>query len=156
MKEQKPLVSVIIPTYNRPTYLKQTLDSVVNQTYNNIEIIVVDDGSPNEDTLRVCKKYKTVTYLKIENSGGPAKPRNVGIKEAKGKYIAFLDDDDLWIATKIEQQVRILEEHNDFGLAHGYCQIIDENGKLTGEIIGKPGLPGEQHRDVSLKMVGES
>ena len=66
MSQQLPLVSVIIPTYNRPAYLKQTLESVINQTYINIEIIVVDDGSTNEDALSVCKKYKTVTYLKIE------------------------------------------------------------------------------------------
>lgn len=154
MKQKNPLVSVIIPTYNRPNYLKLTLDSVVNQTYTNIEIIVVDDGSPNEDSLKVCEKYKTVTYIKIDNSGGPARPRNIGIKKAKGKYIAILDDDDLWIETKIEQQVKTLEDHKDYGLVHGYCQIIDAKGKVTDEIIGKPGSPDVKHGDVSLKMIG--
>ncbi len=149
-----PLVSIIISTYNRPIYLKQTLESVVRQTYTNMEIIVVDDGSLNDDTLKVCENFKTVTYVKIENSGGPAKPRNVGIKKAKGKYIAFLDDDDLWIETKIEQQVTILEEHTDFGLVHGYCQVIDENGKLTGKIVGKAGSAEVKHGDVSLRMIG--
>ncbi|MCF6182886.1 glycosyltransferase [Lutibacter sp.] len=154
MNEQMPLVSVIIPTYNRPAYLKQTLESIVNQTYTNIEIIVVDDGSPNEDALDVCKNFETVTYLKIKNSGGPSKPRNIGIKKAKGKYIAFLDDDDLYVSNKIEQQVTALEKNKTFGIAHGYCQVINEIGKLKNEIIGKPGTPDVKHGDVSLRMIG--
>lgn len=153
-QELPPLVSVIIPTYNRPSYLKQTLESVYNQTYKNIEIIVIDDGSPNDEAFEVCKNYIAVTYIKIENSGGPAKPRNIGIKSSKGKYIAILDDDDLWVEDKIEKQVKILEEHPDFGLVHGYCQIIDKDGLLINSFIGKPGTPDVKHGDVSLKMIG--
>ena len=154
MRQQFPLVSVIIPTYNRPNYLRESLESVVNQSYINIEVIVVDDGTPNNEVFNICKEFENIVYLKIENSGGPAKPRNIGIKEARGKYIAFLDDDDLWIKTKIEQQLNILEENLEFGLVHGYCNLIDESGVTIGGIIGKPGSPEVKHGDVSMRMIG--
>ncbi|WP_298262449.1 glycosyltransferase family A protein [uncultured Lutibacter sp.] len=151
---QSPLVSVIIPTYNRTSYLRETLNSVVNQSYSNIEIIVIDDGSSNDDSKLLCTQFEKVTYIKITNSGGPAKPRNTGIKAAKGKYIAFVDDDDLWLPNKVEQQVTVLEKNADFGLAHGYCELIDENSLPLNEIVGKPGKPDVKHGDVSLKMIG--
>lgn len=154
MKIEEPLVSVIIPTYNRPKYLKETLESVVKQTYPNIEIIVIDDGSPNIDALEVCENFNSATYIKIENSGGPAKPRNIGIKNSNGKYIAILDDDDLWIKTKLEQQIKILENHVDFDLTHSYCQVIDEKGCVTNSFVGKPNTPDVKHGDVSMRMIG--
>ncbi|GGD84806.1 glycosyltransferase family 2 protein [Planktosalinus lacus] len=150
----QPLVSVIIPTYNRGTFLKQALQSVADQTYKNIEILVVDDGSSSDENQRICKQYTNVSYIKIPNSGGPAKPRNTGIRKAKGKFIAFLDDDDLWMPFKIETQVNILSENLSFGLTHSPCQVIDENGKLQDIIIGRPGTYNLKHGDVSMKMLG--
>lgn len=147
-------VSVIIPTYNRTDFLKMTLDSVINQTYKSIEIIVVDDGSPNNVTEELCKQYKNVDYFKIKNSGGPATPRNYGFKKSTGDYIAFLDDDDLWLQTKIEEQVEVLDQNPEFGIVHCYCDTIDKNGKLTGKSIGQPGTPDIKHGDVSKKMIG--
>jgi teichuronic acid biosynthesis glycosyltransferase TuaG len=149
-----PLVSIIIPTYNRTDYLDLTIQSVLSQTYHNIEIIVVDDGTPNNNNEVLCKKTNKVKYIKIENSGGPAKPRNVGIREAKGKYIAFVDDDDLWLPTKLEKQVIVLENNPDFGLVHGCCEVIDENGIKKNEIIGRPGSFDVKHGDVSMRMMG--
>ena len=149
-----PLVSVIIPTYNRANFLKLTLQSVADQSYKNIEIIVVDDGSPNDEAEQVCKEFEKVTYTKIENSGGPAKPRNVAIQKAKGKYIAFVDDDDIWLPTKLEKQVTILEQNPDFGLVNGCCEVIDENGVLQNRIIGRLRNISEKHGDVSKKMIG--
>lgn len=154
MESLTPLVSVIIATYNRPKYLKLSIESVINQTYSNIEIIVVDDGSPNNESYNVCKSYKTVNYFQVENSKGPAKPRNLGISKAEGKYIAILDDDDLWLPFKIEEQVALLENNSDFGLVHGYGQVINNRGLKTDEIIGKPGTPDVKKGDVSLKMLG--
>ncbi len=149
-----PTVSVIIPTYNRPKYLKLTLQSILDQTYKDIEIIVVDDGSPNDAAEMVCKPLEKVSYYKIENSGGPAKPRNFGISKARGKYIAFTDDDDIWMPDKLEQQVDILDSDSDYGLVHGYCEVINEDGELTGEVVGKPGSPDVKHGDVKLGMIG--
>lgn len=148
------LVSVIIPTYNRTDYLYLTVQSVVNQTYTNIEIIVIDDGTPNSNNEELCEKFEKVKYIKIDNSGGPAKPRNIGIREAKGKYIAFVDDDDLWLPTKLEIQVAILENNPDFGLVHSCCEVIDENGIKKNEIIGRPGSLDVKHGDVSMRMLG--
>ena len=146
----KPLVSIIIPTYNRTEYLKYTLESVINQTYPATEIIVVDDGSPNTKTQTLCQHYKNVAYYKIENSGGPATPRNFGFKQSKGQYIAFLDDDDLWLPDKLSKQVKILEENPDFGIAHSYCDVIDKEGKPTGVSIGRQASKFESCNGVSL------
>ena len=151
---QNPLVSVIIPTYNRANFLALTINSVLDQTYPSIEIFVVDDGSSNSDAQIICDRFERVTYIKIENSGGPAKPRNIGIKKANGKYIAFVDDDDIWLPTKIEKQVQILEKNVNFGLTHCYCQVIDENNKIKNEFIGKPGSVDVKHGDVRMKMMG--
>ena len=147
-------VSVIIPTYNRIDYLKLTLNSVVNQTYKNIEIIVVDDGSPNIATEDLCKSFESIKYIKIKNSGGPAQPRNVGIENASGEYIAFLDDDDLWVSTKIEQQVKVLEANESYGLVHSYCDVIDENNNPKGYAVGRPSDIYVKHGDVKLRMIG--
>lgn len=151
---QNPLVTVVIPTYKRTNYLKLTLESILNQSFQDFEIIVVDDGSPTDDNLLLCNSYEKVHYLKIENSGGPAKPRNIGIQKAKGKYIAFVDDDDLWSVDKLKKQVAILENNLDFGLVHGCCTIIDENGILQDKIIGRPGSPDVKHGDVAMKIMG--
>ena len=150
----KALVSVIIPTYSRTDFLAITLKSVVGQSYDPIEIIVVDDGSKGDDNKILCDQYQNVTYLKIENSGGPSKPRNKGIKLANGKYIAFLDDDDIWLTDKIAKQVEILEHHKSYGLVHGYCKVIDQDGNYTHEIIGRPGKQDLKHGDVKLRMAG--
>jgi glycosyltransferase involved in cell wall biosynthesis len=108
MKEMKhPLVSVIIPTYKRPDCLRRSIDSVIDQTYNNLEIIVVnDDPSIN---LEEYLKYKKIIYINNDINLGSAGSRNKGIKVSSGKYVAFLDDDDIWLPTKIEEQVNIME-----------------------------------------------
>ena len=151
---QSPLVSIIIPTYNRANFLKITLESIRGQTFQDFEIIVVDDGTPNDANEQLCQTFSKVLYIKIENSGGPAKPRNIGIQNANGKYLAFVDDDDLWLPEKLAQQVAILEGNLDFGLVHGCCQIIDEKGNIKPEIIGRPGSPDVKHGDVSMQMIG--
>jgi len=109
-----PLVSVIITTYNRVKLLEETLDSVRNQTYSNIEIIVVSDAS-NDGTDLFIQKISDLRmkYFKLEhNSGLPAVSRNHGLKYANGEYIAFCDDDDIWIKTKIEKQLKKIENHD--------------------------------------------
>lgn len=149
-----PNISIIIPTYNRAIFLKKTLESIFAQTYRDYEIIVIDDGSPNDEAKEVCELFEKVTYLKIENSGGPAKPRNIGIQKAKGNYIAFVDDDDIWLPNKLQVQVAVMDANPDFGLVHGCCEIINEDGVLQNRIIGRPGTPDVKHGDVSMRMMG--
>ncbi|MFC7356867.1 glycosyltransferase family 2 protein [Jejudonia soesokkakensis] len=130
-----PLVSVIIPTYNRPTFLKEAIDSVVGQTYVPIEILVIDDGSNINYAEEICNHYKNCTYLYKKN-GGLSSARNFGIKKSNGAYIAFLDDDDFWRKDKIEKQVAILETHKEVDLVHSSAMVVTELGESTGNIIG--------------------
>ncbi len=103
-------VSVIIPVYNGEKYIKQTLKSVLNQTFQDFEIIVVDDGSTDRSRQRIQSlDDQRIHYFYQANSGCPAIPKNRGIKKAKGKYIAFLDQDDLFLPKKIESQLKLIE-----------------------------------------------
>uniref|UniRef100_UPI00404844E1 glycosyltransferase family 2 protein n=1 Tax=Algoriphagus sp. TaxID=1872435 RepID=UPI00404844E1 len=109
-----PLVSVIITTYNRVNLLEKTLESVINQTYKNLEIIIVSDASTDSTDLFIQNISDVrVRYFKLKsNSGLPAVTRNYGLKYSKGDFIAFCDDDDLWINTKIEKQLLIIGQHD--------------------------------------------
>jgi glycosyltransferase involved in cell wall biosynthesis len=105
------LVSVVVPAYNAATFIAEALESVLSQTYTNIEIIVVDDGS-TDDTNKIVSSFEKVRYIKQENLGAAA-ARNRGISEAQGQFIAFIDADDLWFSKKIELQVDLLN-YSDF------------------------------------------
>lgn len=100
-------VSVIIPTYNRAKTLPRAIDSVINQTFDDIEILVIDDGSTDDTTKLVTESYPSIRYYKTENRGVSA-ARNTGIKTARGKYVALLDSDDAWDKNKISEQIRLL------------------------------------------------
>jgi glycosyltransferase involved in cell wall biosynthesis len=106
-----PAVSVIIPAYNTAAYISETLDSVLAQTFTDFEVIVINDGSPDTEKLeRELQPYlEHLVYLKQENQG-PAVARNLGIKTAKGEYIAFLDGDDCWLPEYLAEQIKLLEE----------------------------------------------
>ncbi|MCF2583442.1 glycosyltransferase family 2 protein, partial [Bacteroides caecigallinarum] len=142
------LVSVIIPTYSRPTNLKRAIDSVLNQTYDNIELIVVDDnglGTENQiKTEKVIHEYlslKNFHYLKHETNKNGAAARNTGIKNSDGVYIAFLDDDDEFTPNKIAIQVKALEQlDNTWGGC--YCNMLFKgrrekitNNKKSGNLL---------------------
>ncbi|MBI6288180.1 glycosyltransferase family 2 protein, partial [Proteus mirabilis] len=113
-----PLVSVIIPTYGRPHFLERAIDSVLSQSYKNIEIIVVDDNSSNlhhEQTVKIIKKYNRnnkIIYIFDGINVGGSLARNRGIIESKGEYITFLDDDDIYLEKKIESQVEHIINNN--------------------------------------------
>jgi GT2 family glycosyltransferase len=104
-KQNRPLVSVIIPTYNRKHLLLETICSVRAQTYQNIEIVVCDDGS-TDGTYDEIQSQRDVKLVRTKNLG-PASARNAGFKLSKGKLVSFLDSDDLWLSTKLEQQVDV-------------------------------------------------
>ena len=118
-----PQVSVIIPTYNSAEYLPATIDSVLNQSFKDLEIIIVDDGS-TDNTREVVSSIKSdkISYIYQDNSGGPSRPRNVGIKAAKGQYISIFDSDDIMVPDKIEQEVAFLESSPQLGLVFADCK----------------------------------
>lgn len=108
MNNQDPKISVVIPTYNRAYCLGETIDSVLAQTYRDYELIVVDDGS-TDDTESLVKAMPGIKYLRIAENSGVSMARNLGIGNARGNYICFLDSDDLWIKKKLEQQASVME-----------------------------------------------
>lgn len=124
---QHPLVSVIIPTYNRAALLVETVESVLAQTYPAIEIIVVDDGS-TDGTAQVLEGYRGRVVTLSQSNQGETVARNAGFRAAHGQYISFLDDDDLILPTKIEKQVRLLETRPDVGIVYCRYYHIDEKG----------------------------
>ena len=107
-----PLVSVIIPAYNRAGIICETIENVLQQTYANLELIIVDDGS-TDDTQSVLKSYGSRIQWVSQKNAGPAAARNRGIRMAKGEIIAFQDSDDAWHPTKIERQVSLLQRAGD-------------------------------------------
>ena len=111
--DDSPLVSVVITTYRRASLVPRAIRSVQNQTYKNIEIIVVDDASPDntEEIVRSIADPR-IRYLRHEQNKGLPAGRNTGIRAAAGQYIAFLDDDDEWQETKLEKQLTVIQEHD--------------------------------------------
>lgn len=109
----EPLVSIITPVYNAQDYLEETILSVLNQTYYNWELLLIDDCSI-DNSYKIIEKYlkkdRRIKYLKNDKNSGPAITRNKGIEEAKGEYIAFLDSDDLWYENKLEKQINFMKE----------------------------------------------
>ena len=115
----KDLISVIIPTYNRASTIVRAVESVLNQTYSNIELIVVDDGSTDE-TNQLLSPYilnRSVTYHKFENSG-VAGARNIGAALARGNWLAFLDSDDEWLLNKLTEQMDFLSTHSKLQIVY--------------------------------------
>lgn len=124
---KKPLVSVIIPTYNDGDYLCEAIEGVLNQTYENLEIIVVDDGSTLDPKPMLEKYMSHVCYIRKAN-GGVGSARNTGIQSAKGQFLAFLDSDDIWMPRKIEMQVRRFMQQPELGVLFTDQCTFDEAG----------------------------
>ena len=106
-------VSIITPSYNSERYISETIDSVINQTYENWEMLIIDDSSTDNSINIIsdyCSSENRIKLIKLEENGGAAVARNRGIKEAEGRFIAFLDSDDLWHPEKLEKQ---LEKKNE-------------------------------------------
>jgi glycosyltransferase involved in cell wall biosynthesis len=130
-----PKVSVIIPAYNAMNYLPETLKSVLEQTFTDFEVLIVDDGS--SDNIREWVSQVTDPRVKLlsQKNQGASEARNTGIKNSCGEYIAFLDADDLWEPTKLAKQVSCLEENPAVGLVYTWTALIDEQGISTGRVF---------------------
>ena len=127
------LVSIIMPSYNTSNYIEASIESVRHQTYENWELIIVDDCS-TDDTDEVVRPFlsdRRIRYLKNEQNSGAAISRNWALREAKGKWIAFLDSDDLWLPEKLEKQVAFMEQ-NGYHFSYTNYEEIDMAGEKTG------------------------
>ncbi|MFN4151216.1 MAG: glycosyltransferase family 2 protein [Candidatus Sericytochromatia bacterium] len=140
MEEKEILISVVIPTYNRSNYLIEALNSVINQTYKNIEIIIVDDGS-KDNTKEIVNNYIELNKIKnikyyYKDNGGVATARNFGIQKSEGIFISFLDSDDLWKEDKLLKQIKLFNDPK-IGLVHSHYSILKEDNQLITNIPEK-------------------
>ena len=131
------LVSIIMPSWNTARFIKESIDSVRNQTYTNWELLIVDDCS-TDDTDKIVASYTDVRidYLKNEKNYGAALTRNRALREAKGEWIAFLDSDDLWAPEKLEQQIKFMVKNNYVFSYHDYVKIDEESKPLNVYVSG--------------------
>jgi len=138
-KKNKDLVSIITPSYNSSKYISQTIESVISQTYQNWEMIIIDDCS-TDDSIYTIEKYlkkdMRIKLIKLEKKSGPAVARNKGIKEANGRYIAFLDADDIWLSEKLEKQINFMKKER-ICFCYSSYYVIDEKGFEIGLFITK-------------------
>jgi glycosyltransferase involved in cell wall biosynthesis len=128
-----PKVTIAIPTHNRGNWVVGALESALAQTYEDREVIVVDNGSTDDTGERLAPYLDRIRYIRQENRGR-AGSRNRAIEEARGDYISFLDSDDLWLPGKLERQVALLDSAPAVGLAHGHVEVIDEHGRPLPEL----------------------
>jgi len=137
-----PLVSVIIPSYNSSRFIQETIDSVLNQSFKNFEVIIVDDGSTDGQfdlIFAFCQKDERVRYIYQQNRG-VASARNAGFNHSSGNYVAFLDADDIWLPENLSAKLAKFEER-EYGLVHSDGYFIDENsGIKEGLMVGEEGM----------------
>jgi glycosyltransferase involved in cell wall biosynthesis len=135
MSVNNEIVSVIIPAYNAGKYIEETILSALNQTYSNIEVIIVNDGS-QDDTAEKVNAFKD-NRLRIINqsNSGVSAARNTGYENATGMYICFLDSDDVYAPDNIQEKKVFLDKNPNIGLVHSNMEVIDENSNKTGEVM---------------------
>ena len=133
------LVSIIMPSYNTANYISESIQSVLSQTYTDWELIIVDDCSSDntDDVLTQYLEDGRIRYLKNEKNSGAAVSRNMALREAKGRWIAFLDSDDLWMPRKLEKQIKFMDEH-DYHFSYTNYSEIDVDGKRNGITVTGP------------------
>ena len=133
-------ISIIVPVYNAEKYLEDTIKSVLCQTYTNFELILVNDCS-TDTSLEIIKKYivldKRIKLINLASNGGPALARNNGIKKCNGRYVCFIDSDDLWVKDKLEKQIKFI---NDYKCAFSYTgyEFTNSNGIPNGKKVFVP------------------
>jgi glycosyltransferase involved in cell wall biosynthesis len=139
-------VSVIIPSYNSGHFVTEAIDSILSQTFKEFEILVIDDGS-TDNTKEVLEAYgDKIRYLPKKN-GGVSSARNFGIENAKGKYIAFLDADDVWMPEKLEKQVDLMEANREIGLCYAATQKVD------AELNYLSSIPANTYKDYTESLL---
>lgn len=134
------LVSIITPVYNAERFIEETIKSVKSQTYKNWEMILIDDCS-TDSSAEIIKEFikfdNRIIYIKLGQNGGAAVARNVGLDLAKGRYIAFLDSDDMWKEEKLEKQIYFMKK-NKYGFTFTSYEMIDEHESIPGKVVKVP------------------
>ena len=150
---QLPKTSIIMATYNSSKYIKETINSIIQQSTNDWELLITDDCSTDEtfDILkRYADKYKSIKAWKNDVNSGAAVARNYSIKNAQGRYIAFLDSDDLWYPEKLKYHLAFMEK-NDAALSFTSYELIDENSKSLAKVVDKQDLGWINYDDLLRK-----
>lgn len=133
-------VSIITPVYNSEKFLKDTIESVINQTYKDWELILVDDCS-DDDSKQVIDEYvkqdKRIRYYLLNENSGAAVARNYALEKSTGRFIAYLDADDLWFKQKLERQIKFMK-NNNYGFTCADYEVIDEEGNSKNKIVNMP------------------
>lgn len=144
------LVSIVTPTYNAENYLKYTIESVLSQTYQNWEMLIVDDCS-TDNTVAIIKSYiekdNRITLIELDKNSGAAVARNTAIEKASGRYIAFLDSDDRWLPNKLEKQIGFMQ-NNNYAFTYTAYEKINESGEYAGNV----GIPDKVNYADLLKV----
>lgn len=136
------LISIVVPVYNAERFVRETMDSVLAQSYPHWELLLVEDGS-SDGTVSVIERYieereeTRIRLIRQPANMGAAMARNRGVREAKGRYIAYLDADDLWASKKLEHQLRFMQER-DIAFAFTGYEFADERGVGTGKVVRVP------------------
>lgn len=141
---KQPLVSIIMPSYNTARYILETIESVLQQTYSNWELIIVDDNS-TDNTAEIMNRIEDdrIICINKETNQGAALARNEAIRKARGKYVAFLDSDDIWHEDKLNKQVHFMKQ-NDYAFTYTLYEHIDEDGKPMGVLVSGPKKVGRK------------
>lgn len=137
---EKGLVSIITPVYNAEKFISKTIESVVNQTYKNWELILIDDGSSDQSVSLIHQwqlKHKNIHCIQLSKNSGAAVARNVGISAARGQYIAFIDSDDWWLENKLLRQINFMRR-NHYGFSYTNFALINEKGEIVKEKVKMP------------------
>ena len=140
--ENQPLVSIIMPSYNAEKYIAESIESVLHQTYSNWELLITDDCS-NDQTPSIVQSYANkdprIDFVIASKHSGIANTRNQSIARAKGRFVAFLDNDDLWVTEKLEKQLRFLLK-NDFAFVYSEYELMNEDGTPKNKTIKTAGV----------------
>ncbi|MEG1311641.1 MAG: glycosyltransferase family 2 protein [Romboutsia sp.] len=137
---KKNLVSIITPMYNSEKFIEKTIESVLNQTYQNWEMLIVDDCS-SDNSSEIVKAYvqkdSRIKYMRTKTNQGVSNARNIALKNAQGQFLAFLDSDDIWHKEKLEKQIDFMKE-NEYAITFTAYELIDEQNERLEKLINVP------------------
>ena len=142
MRKNKPKISIILPVYNTDRYLDESVQSILNQTFKDFELIIIDDSS-TDNSVRIINKYlkdKRICFIQNKENKGISYNRNLGLKTSRSNFVAIADSDDINYATRLEKQYNFLQENEHISIVGSYVHLIDENGNIF-ELMKKPTAP---------------